>query len=102
MFIHFQNKFNYREICWLAKKIDSSETSISSYKTFQEFLDQQQYSINSILQYEHIFGKHFVSPGGPDTTEQFVKLLNLKPRQKLLDVGSGIGGSAFYMAKVST
>ena len=31
-----------------------------------------------------------------------MKLLNLKEREKVLDIGCGIGGSAFYMAKVST
>lgn len=31
--------------------------------------------------------------------QEFVSRLNLKPGQKVLDVGCGIGGSAFYMAK---
>ena len=30
-----------------------------------------------------------------------MKQLNLKPGEVVLDVGCGIGGSAFYMAKVS-
>jgi len=37
--------------------------------------------------------------GGLETTKDFVSKLNLKPNQKVLDVGCGIGGSAFYMYK---
>lgn len=29
-----------------------------------------------------------------------MKLLNLKPKEHVLDVGSGIGGGDFYMARV--
>lgn len=36
---------------------------------FQQFLDQNQYSNNSILRYEKIFGRGFVSTGGLETTE---------------------------------
>lgn len=32
--------------------------------------------------------------------QEFVEMLNLKKGQKVLDVGGGIGGSAFHMAKV--
>ena len=32
--------------------------------------------------------------------QEFVRMLELKQGQKVLDVGSGIGGSAFYMAEV--
>jgi len=64
----------------------------------QEFLDSQQYAISSVLRYERIFGKHFVSTGGIETTKNFSTLLNLKPGQFVLDVGCGIGGSAFHMA----
>jgi phosphoethanolamine N-methyltransferase len=33
-----------------------------------------------------------------ETTKEFVGKLNLKPGQKVLDVGCGIGGGDFYMA----
>ncbi|KAK2150774.1 hypothetical protein LSH36_390g02124 [Paralvinella palmiformis] len=96
---YIKYKSNYNQICWLAQKVHQSEPFSSSSKTFQEFLDQQQYSRNGILRYEKIFGRHFISTGGLDTTKEFVNMLELRPKQKVLDVGSGIGGSAFYMAK---
>ena len=51
------------------------------------------------MRYEKIFGQDFVSTGGMDTSREFVKLLNLKTNQKVLDVGCGIGGSAFLMKR---
>lgn len=66
---------------------------------FQQFLDKNQYSSNSILRYEKIFGRGFVSTGGLETTKEIVAMLSLKPGQKVLDVGCGIGGSGFYMVK---
>lgn len=66
---------------------------------FQKFLDTNQYSNNGILRYEKIFGTDYVSVGGETTTAHFCeKWLNLKTGQKVLDIGCGIGGSAFYMA----
>jgi phosphoethanolamine N-methyltransferase len=65
---------------------------------FRNFLDGQQYRTEGILRYERIFGPGFVSTGGIQTTKEFVALLDLKPGQKVLDVGCGIGGGDFYMA----
>jgi len=65
----------------------------------EEFMDAGQYQRNGILRYEKVFGHTFISTGGKQTTEEFVKELNLKPGMRVLDIGCGIGGSAFYMAR---
>merc|ERR1712211_211747 len=49
--------------------------------------------------YERIFGKTYVSVGGEHTTRKFTEQLNLRENMKVLDIGCGIGGSAFYMAR---
>jgi len=69
-----------------------------SYDSFQAFLDGNQYTEEGIKRYEFIFGKTYVSTGGQETTEKFVKTLQLTPEHYVLDVGCGIGGSAFYIA----
>jgi len=68
-------------------------------KRAQKWLDHNQYSRNGILRYEEIFGRTYVSVGGEATTKRFVSQLDLKPGQKVLDVGCGTGGGAFYMAR---
>ena len=42
----------------------------------QEFLDNQQYTELSILRYEAIYGHNYISPGGENTTDQFMTHLN--------------------------
>ncbi|KAI3923859.1 hypothetical protein MKW92_007831 [Papaver armeniacum] len=68
-------------------------------KDFQQFLDNVQYKCTGILRYERVFGEGYVSTGGFETTKEFVEKLELKPGQKVLDVGCGIGGGDFYMAE---
>jgi len=65
----------------------------------QTFLDGGQYQKNGILRYEKVFGETFVSTGGLITTQEFVGSLDLKPGMKVLDIGCGTGGSAFFMAR---
>ncbi|KAK4779042.1 hypothetical protein SAY86_006570 [Trapa natans] len=81
-------------ICWIWQKVKSEED-----KGFQRFLDNVQYKFSGILRYERVFGPGFVSTGGIETTREFVEKLELKPGQKVLDVGCGIGGGDFYMAE---
>jgi phosphoethanolamine N-methyltransferase len=60
---------------------------------------QERYTSAEIRRYEAIFGRHFISPGGLDSTRRFLELVALSPASWVLDVGCGIGGSAFYMAR---
>ena len=61
-------------------------------------LDTNQYAPAEIRKYEAIYGRHFVSPGGEACARDCVARLNLVPGDRVLDVGSGLGGSAFLMA----
>lgn len=58
-----------------------------------------QYSRHSILRYEKIFGKGFVSTGGLPIVEHFCTTLELPQGARILDIGSGLGGAAFYLAE---
>ncbi|KAK9067569.1 hypothetical protein SSX86_011680 [Deinandra increscens subsp. villosa] len=92
---YVRSKKNQNQICWIWKKVVNTEND----RGFQQFLDNIQYKNSGILRYERIFGPGFVSTGGLDTTKEFVAMLDLKPGQKVLDVGCGIGGGDFYMAE---
>lgn len=56
------------------------------------FLDTQQYSDTSIAQYERVFGRGFISPGGQQISASLLDELQLTEGLKVLDVGCGIGG----------
>ncbi|XP_052180415.1 phosphomethylethanolamine N-methyltransferase-like [Diospyros lotus] len=91
---YVRKKKYQNQICWMWQKVSTEDD-----RGFQQFLDTVQYKPNGILRYEHVFGQGFVSTGGIETTKEFVKRLDLKPGQKVLDVGCGIGGGDFYMAE---
>ncbi len=65
----------------------------------QDFLDSAQYRTESILLYENVYGEDFVSPGGRDMARELIGRLRLPPGSRVLDVGCGLGGSAFVMAR---
>ena len=62
-------------------------------------LDSGQYSRLAIEKYEAVYGHNFISPGGLTTAQEFCAMLDLRPALKVLDIGCGIGGSAFHMAE---
>ncbi len=60
-----------------------------------------QYSRTGILRYEKIFGEGYISTGGHETTEYLCSKIigSLTNGVRVLDVGSGIGGAAFHLAR---
>ena len=58
-----------------------------------------QYSLNSILRYESIFGEDFISPGGAALMQEQCARIKLSGAPHILDIGSGLGGAAFYFEK---
>ena len=94
-----------------------SSTENSTDK-FQKFLDKDLYERHKILRFEQMYGKTWVSTGGQETTTELFNELDLKVSEQtnsvhnelckilvhqsgmqMLDVGCGIGGSAFYAAR---
>lgn len=90
-------KNNGNQVCFLFQKVKLE--SHHGFKTMKEFFDHKQYTRKGILRYEKIFGDGYITTGGHETTEEFIKQLDLKPNQRVLDVGCGIGGSDFYMSE---
>jgi phosphoethanolamine N-methyltransferase len=76
-------------------------TASSAAATAPSYDNNGQYSRTGILRYEKIFGDGYVSTGGPETTAYLCEKLGdaLRPGVRVLDVGSGIGGAAFHLAR---
>ncbi len=62
-------------------------------------LDATQYQPRAIEQYEAVYGRNFVSPGGLESARNCIGRLGLRQGMHVLDVGCGLGGSAFCMAR---
>ena len=63
----------------------------------QAFLDSGQYTRESILKYELVYGTNFVSPGGKHCAIELIEKLDVEPGGHVLDAGCGLGGSAILM-----
>jgi phosphoethanolamine N-methyltransferase len=62
-------------------------------------VDSEQYTPSNVQAYEMIYGTDFVSPGGREIAKQFAQRLELRPGERVLDVGSGLGGCACMLAQ---
>ena len=85
-----------------AQSATDTDTSNAAAKAAPVYDNNGQYTRTGILRYEMIFGSGYISTGGHDTTDYLVAKLGSilkKPGLRVLDVGSGIGGAAFYLAK---
>ena len=84
-----------------AQPATEPDTSNAAAQAAPVYDNNGQYTRTGILRYEKIFGNGYISTGGPETTDYLVAKLGeaLKPGVRVLDVGSGIGGAAFHLAK---
>jgi len=96
-----------------ASNDDDNNKSSAASSTFQHnFTQTSQYSKDVIQQFEVTFGKHYMSAGGGETTQETARLLepvlslgrssstpsSKDPQLRILDVGCGIGGACFFFA----
>ena len=72
---------------------------MSEAEVDQKYLDSKQYTQQSILDYEAVYGQDFVSPGGKSMARELIAQMGMPPGSLVLDAGCGLGGSAFLMAR---
>ncbi|XP_071514772.1 uncharacterized protein [Panulirus ornatus] len=90
---YIQHKGDPSQVCILAQRVNKDE--IERYKEAINI----RYSQSWIFQLEWMLGHTWNSTGGEATTREFCLGLGLVPGQRVLDMGSGGGGSAFFMAR---
>ncbi len=60
-------------------------------------METGQYRAQSVHRYEWIFGRDFLSAGGIEAVKDLLRLSPISSGMRVLDVGSGLGGAAFYL-----
>jgi ubiquinone/menaquinone biosynthesis C-methylase UbiE len=60
---------------------------------------QDEYHDNMVTMLELIWGKGYMAPGGPGNVSKMLRDLETSGK-RILDIGCGIGGPAFEMAKI--
>ncbi len=60
--------------------------------------EASRYNRRNILRSERMYGYGFQSPGQLPLMKTFTGRLDIKPGMNVLDIGSGLGGAAFYFA----
>lgn len=73
---------------------------MNMFEEIQEYRESLDlYSATDLESYESVYGKHFLSPGGQRLARRCADRLHPSPEQTVLDVGSGLGGTAFVLVE---
>ncbi|XP_068211420.1 uncharacterized protein [Palaemon carinicauda] len=90
-YLQFQSAPN--QVCFLAQRKDNDKVN-----DVHEML-RDRYSPQNIAIMEKIFASPWIYTGGEDTAKELFGNLQLRPAQRVLDVGCGTGNSAFFISR---
>ena len=79
--------------------MNSEKNFDNSSQTSSQNEEANRYSRRSILRSESIYGVGFNSSGGTEAIEVLCQDVPKFPGMSVLDIGSGLGGTAFYLAQ---
>ncbi|XP_071515151.1 uncharacterized protein [Panulirus ornatus] len=85
---YIQHKGDPSQLCILAERVNKDEQ-----------VTETHFPHSVIFQMEWLLGNTWSSTEGETTTREFCLGLGLVPGQRVLEVGSGAGESAFFMAR---
>ena len=83
------------------ERTDAQREKVSSVLTATSLAQDEasRYNRRNILRSERMYGHGFQSPGQRPLMKAFCARLVMKPGMRILDIGSGLGGAAFYFAE---